>query len=72
MNKKLFTKIVQLKSDLDFEVLKDIDSFYIRGGFNCDKLKSCGTFVSKTKIKHPNPVLVSCNNYSLNGKKIVL
>ncbi|MDI4567778.1 MAG: hypothetical protein E7Y34_01710 [Mycoplasma sp.] len=72
MNAKLFTKIIQLKSDKDFEILKDIDSYAIRGGNNCEKLKSCGTFASKTKVKHPNPVLISCCNYSLNGKKIIL
>jgi len=72
MNTKLFNKLLLLKSIQDFEVLQELDMMHIKGGNNCQKLKSCGTFSSNTKVKHPNPILVSCSNYTLNGKKIVL
>lgn len=72
MNIKLFNKLILLKSVSDFEILQDSTTMYIKGGNNCQKLQSCGTFSSKTKVKHPNPVLISCSNYTLNGKKIVI
>lgn len=70
MNIRLLKKLSLLESEKHFEILKDSATVFIRGGSNCQKLQSCGTFSSKTKVKNPNPVLVSCSNYTLNGKKI--